>query len=129
MQKPERLTGAASDIWDVWAEELRLRGDFEENAQLLELACIAYASAVEASEYVRKVGPIIPTRRADKNGEMVVTGVKANPAVQQRNEAWAEVRRFCAELGLTPASRGKLMQPASQPDGDIVDCLVETLFL
>jgi P27 family predicted phage terminase small subunit len=56
-----------------------------------------------------------------KEGEMIPTahGKRRHPAYQTLFQALAETRRLAAELGLTPASRGKA--PPASADDDLSD--------
>lgn len=71
----------------------------------LEGLCIAYARALEADEAVEKYGMVTNDK---------FSGLKANPAVGMSRAAWAEVRKFAQEFGLTPSSRTRVREAPSE---------------
>ena len=123
---PSHLKGRARKAWKFWSEELeRMNLDCRPDAQMLEGACVAYEAAVECYETIQKQGRLVAKRILDpQTNTLVVSNVKPNPAVSQMNSAWALLRMFCSEFGLSPVSRTRLAieKPA---DGD--DELLEIL--
>jgi P27 family predicted phage terminase small subunit len=83
--------------------------DCRPDAQILEGACVAYEVAVTSYETIHKQGRMIAKRALDpKTGQLVVTDVRAHPAVAMSNDAWTLLRSFCSEFGLSPVSRTRL---------------------
>lgn len=64
----------------------------------LEGLALAYATARRADDAVLEHGMLWPTEH----------GHKLNPAVSVRRLVWAELRKFAAEFGLTPAARTRI---------------------
>jgi len=105
--------------WNFWAKELqKMDLDRRPDRPMLEGACIAYADAVACFELIEKQGRVIPRRARDANGNWVVVGMVAHPAVRQRNQALLIMRAFCSEFGLSPISRTRLSveNPAEEED-------------
>ncbi len=107
---PAHLKGLARKAWRMWSEELeRMNLDCRPDAPMLEGACIAYESAIECYETIRKQGRQIPRRALDPaTNKLVVVGLRPHPAVAQMNASWMVLRAFCSEFGLSPVSRTRL---------------------
>ena len=107
---PRHLRGRARAAWNFWREELiTMNLDCRPDAQMLEGACVAYEAAVNSYETIHKQGRLIAKRALDpKTGQLVVTDVRAHPAVAMGNDAWTLLRSFCSEFGLSPVSRTRL---------------------
>jgi P27 family predicted phage terminase small subunit len=87
---------------------------------MLEGACIAYAETVACFELIEKQGRVLPRRARDANGNWVVVGMVAHPAVRQRNQALLIMPAFCSEFGLSPISRTRLcVEPADDEEDDL----------
>ena len=78
------------------------------DATALEGYCRSYSTAVAASKEIDESGIIIQT----------LSGPKANPAVAVSFRAWAEVRHFATEFGLTPSSRSRISVGDGLPKDD-----------
>lgn len=92
--------------------------DRRPDGPMLEGACIAYDASIDAYLTIKTQGRFIAKRALDpKTNTMVVTDVKPHPAVRQGNQAWALMRAFCSEFGLSPVSRTRLAVD-NQDDGD-----------
>jgi P27 family predicted phage terminase small subunit len=106
----------AREAWGFWAEELAsMNLDHRPDAQMLEGACVNYASAVKAGLEVARLGevfhePILSDEKDPETGKFKTIGVKQkkNLWVQVRDRSWMLVHRFCSEFGLSPASRTRL---------------------
>lgn len=70
--------------------------------------CVAYARWEEADKLIDKYGPVIQTSYEDKQGNLVIGDLKANPAVAQADKWLSRMKSFLIEFGLTPASRRNL---------------------
>jgi P27 family predicted phage terminase small subunit len=116
---PAHLQGLARKAWKMWSEELeRMNLDCRPDGPMLEGACIAYETAIECYETIKKQGRMIARRILDpQTNTLVVGGLKPHPAAAQMNAAWMVLRAFCSEFGLSPVSRTRLAvdKPA---DGD-----------
>jgi P27 family predicted phage terminase small subunit len=73
----------------------------------LEGMCIAYSRAQRADRLVNSKGLLL--QKFDGS-------LTANPAVAVSMKAWAEVRKFAQEFGLTPSSRTRVREAPPEPD-------------
>jgi P27 family predicted phage terminase small subunit len=107
---PEYLKGRAREAWEFWAAELASMDlDRRPDGPMLEGCCVAYDAAVDSYETIQKQGRFIAKKALDpKTKTLVVIDVKPHPAVRQGNQAWALMRAFCTEFGLSPISRIRL---------------------
>lgn len=122
---PSYLKGHARRAWRFWCAELEDMGlNRRPDALMLEGACIAYESAIAAFEAIQKQGRFIPKKARDAAGNWVVVDVKSHPAVAQAKAAWALMKSFCGEFGLSPLSRTRL---SVDNPGEAVDDLWELL--
>lgn len=108
-EPPEHLNARAQEIWLFWAEELKdMQLDRRPDCVMLEGACVHYARAVQADLLLDAEGLMVEDSFVDKSGERIVLKRKYHPAVTVSNAAWRQVRAFCSEFGLSPASRTRL---------------------
>lgn len=96
--------GAADTAALKWRELAALMGELgtlgPENASVLELACVQWARWRLAEAEIAKLGPLI---------KAPVTGVPmVNPYLSIANQAADRFIKLAAELGLTPAMRGRV---------------------
>lgn len=118
---PRHLTGRARAAWNMWAAELAAMDlDKRPDAQMLEGACVGYQQAVQADQIIAKEGMIVEDK-AIKDGALIVLRRKAHPAIAVSRSAWAQVRSFCSEFGLSPVSRQRLA--SEKPDHETEDLL------
>jgi P27 family predicted phage terminase small subunit len=126
---PKHLKGRAREQWRFWVRELEIMNiDRRPDAAMLEGACVAYDAAVRAYETLEQQGPLIAKKVIEPaTGKLVVVDVKTHPAVRQRNQAWALVRSFCSEFGLSPVSRARLAVEKSEDttDADLMALLTQ----
>jgi P27 family predicted phage terminase small subunit len=117
---PRRLTGQAQKAWKFWAEELEAMDlDRRPDAIMLEGACVNFARAVEADLLIQLEGLVVVQEiKTSKNGEVISIRRKKNPAVEISNKAWALVRAFCSDFGLSPVSRTRLAIGKEGPKQD-----------
>ena len=120
---PDYLKGRARDAWQFWSEELAAMDlDRRPDSHMLEGCCVAYDAAVDAYETIQKQGRLIAKKALDpKTNTLVVVDVRPHPAVRQGNQAWALMRAFCSEFGLSPVSRIRLS--IEKEDGGEADLL------
>jgi P27 family predicted phage terminase small subunit len=125
---PPHLKDRARRAWKFWSAELAAMNlDCRPDAQMLEGACVAYESAVEAYEMLQKQGRLVAKRILDpKTNELVVVNVKSHPAVAQMNAAWVLLKAFCSEFGLSPVSRSRLaIEKPSAGEADLMELLAQ----
>jgi len=86
---------------------------------------VAYEAAVDAYETIQKQGRLVAKRVLDpETNKLVVTNVKPHPAVAQGNAAWALMRAFCSEFGLSPVSRTRLaIEKPTAGEDDLLEIL------
>jgi P27 family predicted phage terminase small subunit len=108
---PGYLQGRAREAWLFWARELEnMDLDRRPDGPMLEGACVAYDAAIESYETIKKQGRFIPKKKLDpETNTLVIIDVKPHPAVRQGNQAWALMKAFCSEFGLSPVSRMRLV--------------------
>ena len=95
------------------------------DAMMLEGACVNYARAVEADQMVTKQGSIVREAVFYRGKRLKrVNRVKKHPAVAVSNAAWSQVKAFCSEFGLSPASRVHLSVVAAPSTGDSIEALI-----
>ena len=123
---PEHLKGRARAVWIFWSEELEsMDMNRRPDAQMLEGCCVAHDAAVDAYETIQKQGRLIAKKALDPaTNKLVVVDVKPHPAVRQGNQAWALMRSFCSEFGLSPVSRIRLsIEKEGAGDVDLLELL------
>jgi P27 family predicted phage terminase small subunit len=120
---PDYLEGRAREAWVFWSRELALMDlDRAPDEPALAACCIAFAAGVDCYLTVLKQGRFVAKKALDpKTNSMVVIDVRSHPAVRQGNQAWALMRSFCSEFGLTPISRTRLA--IYKPDDGEADLL------
>ena len=110
---PRHLKETARKAWRLWVAELEAMNiDRRPDAHMLEGACVAYEAAVKAYEMLEQQGSVIAKKVVDPaTWKLTVVDVKTHPAVRQRNQAWALMRSFCSEFGLSPGV-GEMLKEA-----------------
>lgn len=92
---------------------------------LAERRVLSAADLTALETYARAVGDAAEARQAiAEGGAYLVNGrgeLKRHPAFATLRESTAEQRRWAAELGLTPASRGRVASDVL--DDDLADKL------
>ncbi|NLR30236.1 phage terminase small subunit P27 family [Levilactobacillus tujiorum] len=122
---PDYLQGIARDMWSAIVPVLNKQdlNVTQLDSSIVEAFCINYQSMREAYENVSENGQskkAYKTTLSPVTGEIVATdfvGFKRNPATQILDSATSRLKQLGNELGLTPASRQKLIQSAGN-DGD-----------
>jgi P27 family predicted phage terminase small subunit len=112
---PRHLRGRARHAWNFWSEELAAIGlDRRPDAMMLEGACIAYESMVNAMLKARELGDVVAEPVCNREtGEVIGQKLKKNPWVSIREHSASILRAFCSEFGLSPVSRQRLSIEAS----------------
>ena len=90
-EPPSGLPEASCTLWNAIVSEYPVKHFRGANLLLLEQLCRAAAFVKECDEHIRKHGLLIQSGEASK----------ANPAIQARASAWAEVRACCTKLRLS----------------------------
>lgn len=114
---PSCPTGVAKDkdakrCWDLLAPQLEVLGLLTlVDGVDLEGLCRSYSVAVKADRQIQSKGVVIKTPY----------GLQQNPAISISRLAWAEVRKFAAEFGLSPASRSRVNGPSKVPQKDAAE--------
>lgn len=117
---PRHLTGVAREQWLAWKQDLEcMQMDFRADAAILEGACVNYARALAADEILKRTGCQITEEMWDRTRKRKKLGTRLrnHPAVAVSHAAWRNVAAFCAELGLTLASRQRLSIDPNASDG------------
>lgn len=98
--RPLWLDGLAADEWDRVAPHV-LGTVTEVDQTVFAVYCQTYARWREAEKELN-------------DGGLVLSSGKPNPAARQSDALLKQLRGLLAELGLTPASRGRLLQGPPQ---------------
>lgn len=87
--------------------------------------CQAHAELADATKLLDKEGRVVEepiVQRCREMGETVESVIgfkkKLHPAVRLQRDAFARVKAFLGEFGLTPASRTRVIGKAGEGDGD-----------
>lgn len=99
----------------MWHEMLLELGDkvVSLDRYALTLACAAYAAAEAALQDLNERGPLVEGDR----------GMVKNPSNQVGREQAAAFKSWCAEFGLTPGARKRLLFQLGKKDDDAEDLI------
>ena len=112
--KPSGLSEVASAEWEMLVTELTDLGVISEvDRAAIEMAARYAGYFAEAAEDVQEHGLTVATK----------TGAKANPSIRARDDAARIRKTYLEALGLTPASRSRVSQPAADPGPSLEDVL------
>ena len=111
-RRPSRMTADECEAWTRYAAQLAdVRQVSATDLAALELLCYAYADLCASREAVTEHGRTYTETTA--GGTQLL---KARPEVQMASDAARRMRQLLVELGMTPASRGKVeRRPAKDP--------------
>lgn len=115
-EKPKGMGTAANRIWDRFVRELmEMKVLSIVDGVALREACI---SAALAEKFSREVldEPMVDEPCFDKDGNLVGTKRKVNPATAGYITCSKNMKAFLLEFGLTPASRSKLKIEKPKPN-------------
>jgi len=121
--KPKLIKGTgAGKIWDRISPYLR-KSDMVKNADLTTIVMLCTEIEIYQRAYKNILDkdiqqPIYRTVQ-DASGKKIGTdycGDKKNPAVNTMDAAIRQIRGLCSDLGLTPASRAKLISLATDDE-------------
>ena len=76
--------------------------------------CESWAQYKRSIEFIHKHGEVYPI----KDDEGRVKYLQQVPQVSIANKALQQVRAFCAEFGLTPSARGRMVVPGADDKED-----------
>ena len=107
---PTDLGALARFAWDFWKAELvKMDLAFLPDRMMLEGAAVNYERAKLADAMIQKHGLVVVDVITDAQGKAIGRRhVHRNPAISISNQAWALVRSFCSEFGLSPIGRQRL---------------------
>jgi P27 family predicted phage terminase small subunit len=116
---PKWLSKAAKAEWRRIVPELLSLGLVTElDRAALAAYCVAVAELEWATAELEKAGRIVTVAVYNRNGEVSGHVQKPHPAVRLQRDAFARVKAFLAEFGLTPSSRSRLKTPQPEPEAD-----------
>lgn len=106
---PEWLSAEAKREWRRITPELNRVGVLcKVDRAALAAYCQAFAELADATRMLEKEGRVIESPVFSKAGELVGHVKKLHPAVKLQRDAFARVKQFLGEFGLTPSSRVRL---------------------
>jgi P27 family predicted phage terminase small subunit len=118
---PRWLSKEAKAEWRHLLPQLRALGMlYAIDRSALAAYCQAHAELVWATEVLEREGRIIDAPVFNKPGELTGHTKRLHPAVKLQRDAFARVKAFLGEFGLTPATRARLSvaAPESPPASD-----------
>jgi P27 family predicted phage terminase small subunit len=124
---PQHLTAEARKEWRRVLPLLEERKSVTEaDAGALALYCEQFARWVAAKKSVDEKGITVTVNVLDRNGEQMQT-TKVNPALRVLQEVEKALRQSLRELGLTPATRERVLPatPQEKQEKSIFDYLDE----
>lgn len=122
-EQPAWLTGEAKTEWARIVPELKLlRLLTVVDRAALTAYCQAWAELAECTRLLEQEGRIfyepVIGKKKNKKGvetlEVVGNKVKAHPICRLQRDAFARVKAFLGEFGLSPASRSKVQAPPAE---------------
>lgn len=106
---PEWLVGEAREIWDRLAPDMHDRGLLTDwDCDTFGNLCDAIARRNRAVRLIAKSGEIVKAPVYDRNGKPTGHRLVRNPALLTLDAADAQVLRYSARFGLTPADRANV---------------------
>jgi P27 family predicted phage terminase small subunit len=118
--RPSWITGTAAAEWNRVAPLLETMGLLTcADEVTLAAYCQAAAELIIATRELDKMGRLIVVKIYSRKGEEVGERVVLNPAVKLQRDAFARLKQFLGEFGLSPAARTNLKVDApneSTPD-------------
>jgi P27 family predicted phage terminase small subunit len=111
--KPDWLTGEASDEWDRVVPQLR-------QLKLLSIIdkatltgyCLAWGVIRETTEDIERNGlTLLVIEKELEDGTRLYASAKVNPAATRREKALADLRAFSAQYGFSPSDRARMTTP------------------
>lgn len=116
---PAWMKGEARAEWQRIVPELRSMGLLTlVDRAALSAYCQAWAELVECTKVLQDEGRVVEEPVVGRDGAHLGERVKAHPIVRMQRDAFARLKAFLAEFGLTPASRSSIKLPEPPPDND-----------
>lgn len=123
-EMPKGMPKAARREWKQVTKLLLANGLLTNvDGKALAGYCICFARQEEAQKLIDKFGPVIQTSFLNREGDVIIGDLKANPAVAMADKWLARMKSFLVEFGLTPASRRNLHVEAKKPGDEMEDYL------
>lgn len=120
-EMPKGLSKCARREWRRIVPLLQQIGVLSEiDGRALAAYCDAAAMVEQATKEIAKHGLTFEECFEDKQGNVVVGSIKANPAVSIKFNAMKVMKTFLIEFGLTPASRRNL-KIQKKDEGDAME--------
>ena len=117
---PEWLMEEAKKEWNRVAPELNRLGLLTVlDRTALAAYCQSYAKWKQAEEFIQRYGTTYRTKKVDSGGQVYVYS-QQHAEVGIANQCLKQIRAFCAEFGLTPASRARMELPSEREDDDFL---------
>jgi len=116
--RPTWLLPKARKHWDRFLFSIKsMNVGTPVDAESLGALCNALQEYIDTTKEIAKHGLVVEEKRLDKDGNLVSTSFKANPAVQARADSWRRMNIMMQQFGLTPSSRAKLkVEKAEEED-------------
>lgn len=86
--------------------------------------CQAHAELAQATQILEDEGRVLEVDVFNKAGEVSGSVKKLHPAVKLQRDAFARVKQFLGEFGLSPSSRTRLQTPGPPDDEDPLEKLL-----
>jgi P27 family predicted phage terminase small subunit len=114
---PRSLDAESKKLWRTISKALSEHGiSARVYRTMLEGLCLNYSRAMQAERVLQEKGLTIEMVRFDDRGHETGSYVQQRPEVSIASKAWAAVRLYCSEFGLSPASNGKVSVPKTRKE-------------
>lgn len=115
--KPAGMSGPASKIWDIVADETFKMGVLTTaDGPALRMFCEAWARFFEARRAILQFGSM--TYETEGVAGMQI---KLHPLVGVQERAERTIRSWCSEFGLTPAARARVEKALDDGEEDEIE--------
>lgn len=119
--RPTRPAWLHRDARGPWNQTIKMAEEMgiltKMDGRAVALMCNALVEYVIAADEVDRLGLVLEDTRYDKEGNIIGTTYKANPALQTRADSWRRVNLMLQQFGMTPSSRAKLkVEKAEEED-------------
>lgn len=116
---PAWLPAEALAEWRRVVPELdRLKLLTKVDRAVLAAYCVAWSELVTATQKLEAEGRVVDVVVRDRHGEEVGTRAALHPAVKLQRDAFARVKAYLGEIGLSPSSRSRLQVPDAPEAND-----------
>ncbi|MBA7586330.1 hypothetical protein ES708_28327 [subsurface metagenome] len=115
---PEELSDKAKEEWARTAPILERLGLLTElDMATLAGYCENYARWLEAVKFLKKNGTTYQyIKKRDKKGKPKDIYIAPFPQVAIARQCMEQITKLCAEFGMTPSSRCRMLLPSENPD-------------